>query len=130
MSVLYVRARDNVVPATFAVDFNDIIDTPGPYMVGFSGWVSTADAGAGALDFNVQYDDPTGTTRTVLFGPSTQLDLTDPTSFFATDMAMLTRLSGSSLWVLNSTLLGSAGSARISYRILHSSAAAGDLQAW
>ena len=47
MSVLYVRARDNVVPGNFSVDFNDAADTPGPFMVSISAWVTTADLLAG-----------------------------------------------------------------------------------
>lgn len=131
MSVLYVRARDNVTPATFAVDFNNVVDTPGPFMVGISAWVTTADALAGILLFALNYDDPTASSRQVQFaGATTQLVLADVNSQFATEMVMLNRLSGSSIWTLDTTLIALAGSAKISYRILHSSAAVGDLQAW
>lgn len=131
MSVLYVRARDLVVPAAFSVNFNDIADTDGPFTVGIIGWVSTADVLAGVLDFTMNYEDPTGATREVLFGTTPRLFLNDSTSFFATDMVTLQRLSGSSVWTLDAALVsGIAGSALISYRVIHSSAAVGDLQAW
>jgi hypothetical protein len=131
MSVLYVRARDNVVPANFTVDFNDIVDTPGPFFVGITAWVSTADAAAGVLQFGVQYADPTSSTRDVTFNVSPQLILSDPTSFFATDIVVLQRLANHSLWNFVSSLVaGIAGTSRISYRIINSSAAAPDLQAW
>lgn len=130
MSVLYVRARDNVTPDNFVVDFNDVVDTPGPYMIGVAAWVSTADAAAGAQDFVIDYEDPTANVRQAVFGATMRIFLNDPTSQFATDMVLLQRLSGSSLWTFTGILSGSAGSALISYRIMHSSASAPDLQPW
>ncbi len=131
MSVLYVRARDNVTPANFAVDFNDVIDTPGPYMVGISAWVTTADLLAGVMQFAINYEDPTASMRQLQFGVATQLTLSDPTSQFSSDMLMLNRLSGSSIWTFDASLVfGSTGNALISYRIMHTSAAATDIQPW
>jgi hypothetical protein len=132
MSVLYVRARDHVTPATFTVDFNDVVDTPGPYMVGITAWVSTASALAGVFDMGVSYVDPTVSTRDVVFGAAVpRLFLNDSASFFATDMVVIQRQSGSSLWQLSASVVsGIASTSLISYRIIHSSAASGDLQAW
>lgn len=120
-----------MTPTTFTVDMNNISDTQGPHFIGISAWVTTADATAGLLNYTMDYLDPTTTARQVAFGVSPQLVLSDATSFFATDMCMLSKLSGTSLWTFTQTLVaGIGGVARISYRIFASSAAGPDLQQW
>ena len=130
-AALYVRARDNVVPGNFSVDFNDAADMPGPFMVSISAWVTTADLLAGIEQFSVNYDDPTASSRQVQFGALPQLTLADPTSFFATEFQQINRLSGSSIWTFDSALVfGITGNALISYRIVHTAGALTDIQPW
>jgi hypothetical protein len=118
-----LRRTFDVAPASGQYDFNNATQLSqtgwtGPFLIGLSGWVTADDPSAGALTFAVNYDDPTSTTRNVAFGATTNLVLSDPTSFFSTDAVWLVRESGTSLWELDTGLAGSAGTSTVHYEIM------------
>lgn len=114
------KAFTNVTPVTDTFDFNSATQLTGigPFWVSLSGWVETADAGAGILVFGIRYRDPSGVDRDLNFNTTTNLSLVDPDGSFTTAVCTVIRESGSSMWELNSTLVGSAGTSKVSYRIV------------
>lgn len=114
----------DVTPSTTSYDLNNATQLSqsgwvGPFLVSISGWVTSSDGSAGALIFNMQYDDPTSTTRDVVFtGSAPTLILSDSTSFFSTPVVSMIRETGTSLWNLDTTLAGLAGSATVHYEIM------------
>lgn len=128
MTILYCRAVDAVVPAPSVIDVNDVADTPGPYYVGFQYWIETADPLAGgAFQIDIEYEDPTGALR-VISGAGISFAIAG--SLYTRPVEIIQRMSGSSIWRANVQVLGSAGSALVSYRISHSAAASTDIQLW
>lgn len=119
-----LRRTFDVTPASTTYDFNSSTQLNqagwiGPFLVGLSGWVTNADALAGALIFDITYDDPTSTNRTVNFTTgSPTLLLSDSTSFFATPAVWMVRESGFAAWDLDVTLAGSAAGSTVHYEIM------------
>ncbi len=114
--------RDSEVPVTGTTDFNSFSQIncaplPGPFWVSISAWTEVADPLAGLLTFGMTHRNPTGNdiiSRSI-FG---FLDLTDPASFYTSPVEMVQRENGSSLWNLETTLSGIAGSSLIAYRFM------------
>lgn len=119
-----LRRTFDVAPSTTSYDLNsaDQLSQPGavgPFLVGLSAWVTSGDVSAGALLFTMNYDDPVGETREVNFtGLTPTLLLSDATSFFATPALWMIRETNTSLWQLNTTLAGSAGTSTVHYEIM------------
>jgi hypothetical protein len=90
----------------------------GPFLVGLAGWTVDDDVSAGAVTMQMNYADPTATTRNVAFGATTNIVLSDPSSFFSTDGVWMVRETGTSLWELDVGLAGSAGTATAHYEIM------------
>lgn len=114
-----LRSQSSIVPATASFNFNSAtqFDQPGPYWISLLAWVSTPAALAGALAFSMTHDDAAGNT---VLSPTIggTLVLADGTAIFSTAPEMVVRLSGSSLWTLDTLLIGLASTARISYRVM------------
>lgn len=113
-----LHKQDSIAPATDSLDFNLIASYPGPFVVGLIAWVDTDDPLAGALSFQMTHRDPTGAD---IVSPNIQgaLSLSTGGARFATLMEPIVRQSGSSLWTFDTTLIGIAGSALVSYRLIH-----------
>lgn len=111
--------RDVVTPVSGSFDFNTAgpLNTVGPYWVSLLAWVSTADVVAGALSFSMSHVDAVGNT---VLSPTVSgtLVLSDPTSTFSTAVEMIFRQNGTALWTLDTALGGSAGTSKVSYRVM------------
>lgn len=114
---LYLKSADAIAPATASFDFNGIPDLAvGPFWVSFAFWVDTDDGAAGAFTCDINYTDPAGAPRVISGVP---ISLADPTGFYTQPVQMVARQSSSSLWTFDTTLIGSAGTALVSYRVMH-----------
>ncbi len=122
---LYCRRQDAVALAdALTVDLRHAVDTPGPFFIGWSYWCTTADAGAGTMHWDLVYADPVGTVRTVT---GANLNLNTAGNFIATNPVIVEGQSGASQ--LQLVRVGGTGTlARVSLRLLFSSAAAEDIQ--
>lgn len=116
------------VPATGSLDVSlaSQLTSDGPYWVSFIAWVHTADPAAGFLGFALFYTDPTGVERDFPIDNAV-LILSDSTSIFTAPVRVLCRLSGSSSWRLERTLLNDAGDALVSYQLVLSPADEGEV---
>lgn len=123
----YVTGVNSVTPSSFTRDFNDAIDTPCCYWVSFAYWTSVSDVAAGAFTAEIEYVDPIGETRVISGVP---ISLDDPTGFYSSPPAMIVRQAANSLWEINFTLIGPAGSSEMGYKVMHSAAASTDIQNW
>lgn len=123
---LYCRRQDAASAATLvAVNLRDAVDTSGPFFIGWVYWVTTANAGAGQLRWDLVYTDPTGATITI---PGTNVNLTTAAARQQAPVACIEAQSGSSSLQLVPVLTGSGAGANVSLRLLFSSAAAEDIQ--
>lgn len=117
-----LRAQDTVTPATDSFDMNQATQfqgNSGPFLVSFMAWVETADLAAGSLQVDHVHRDAVGNDVFLpIIGFSPQLNLADPLSVVQGATTIIQRVSGSGLWQFNTTLFGSAGTAKIAYRIV------------
>lgn len=112
----YIKEVDAVTPSSFVHDFNEIAAEIGPVWMSFDFWVHTADVLAGAFTMDINWLDPTNQTRTI---NGSTISLGDATGRNSNNQVFaVQRLDGTALWEAASTLIGSAGSSLISYRLM------------
>lgn len=116
MSLLVAKA-DGITPATadFTLDHPDVNELVGPYWVSVQAWTHTADGAAGALVARMEYDDPTGQTRTVEISA---ISLADGSDIKQVGPSPIERENGTSNFRFRTELFGSAGTALVSYRLI------------
>lgn len=123
-----LHERDTITPVSGSFDFRSAtqFESQGPYWISLLAWVSTPDALAGALQFGMTHRDPAGND---ILSPTLTgiLVLADGTSVFSTAPEMIYLQSTTSLWTLDTTLLGLALTAKVSYRVMVHPLDPGDL---
>ena len=114
---LLVASENGIVPATanFTLDHPDVNELVGPYWVSLQAWPHTSDVLAGAFVIALEYDDPTGQTRTVENGVVT---LADGAAINQIGPTPIERENGTSNFRVRTTLFGLASSALVSYRVM------------
>jgi len=124
---IYVRERTLQVPAAFTINFRDLVDYAGPFIVAFAYWTTATDAGAGNFSATLSWQDPIGQTRTVAPG---SINL-NASGAIATQNPVFVRCNtGSSLFTLASTYAGTPGTARYDYSLIFTTAEQQDLYEW
>ena len=130
---LYVKEENNITPSSFQLDFTqipNIQDTNGPHWLSFEFWLLTSDVLVIASSFtcDVNWVDSTGVAQ-VLNGTPFSLGIPQ-TGRTPSTVIQMSRETGSSLWTFDTTLIGGAGSSKVGYRIMHTSAEACDISTW
>jgi hypothetical protein len=111
--------RDAITAASFSFDLaaETQINHAGPYKVSLVGWCDTPDALAGFLIFTMTHRTPNGVDlQSPHIGGA--INLADGASYFSTPRDCIVRQSSGSLWTLDATLAGVAGSSLASYRLI------------
>lgn len=114
-----LHSRDAIAPVSGSFDFRSAtqFDQVGPYWISLLAWVATAAPLGGALVFNMTHKDPAN--NDILSPTLTgMLILADGTSIFSTAPEMISLFDTTSLWTLDTTLLGLASTALVSYRVM------------
>lgn len=124
---LLVAKADGVAPATeeFTLDHPSVTDKVGPFLVALESWTHTADGSANGYQVSLEYVDPVGVTRVV---QTSGLDLADPEGINVTQVTLIERLSDVSNFKFKTLVLGSGGSALVSYRLAITPADVCDIQ--
>lgn len=112
-------ARDAITPASFTFDLaaESQLNHAGPYKVALIGWTDTPDVLAGALLMTMTHRTPNGVNLQSPFTAG-NIILADGSSYFSSTLEAIQRESSSSLWTLDAVLVGLAGSAQCSYRLI------------
>lgn len=118
------RTVPNETPATLTEDLSGT-DADGSQMIGFTYWVATAGGvTAGAFNLDIQWEDPSGQTRTLNGSP---ISLQDPNASFASPAVCMRRSTANTLFDLVKTLIGAADGAEIGYSIIATSGSSSDI---
>ena len=125
---MYVRERLLELPAAFQLNLRDLLDYPGPFIIGASYWTAVTDAGAGNFSVTLSWQDPIGQTRTVNPG---NINLNASGAIATMDPVFVRCNTGQSLFTWSSTYAGSPGAARYAYSLAISSASpSDDIHTW
>lgn len=119
MATFLFKNADDVTPANFQLDFNDI-DWNSiyriPHWLSWSYWVTTTDVTAGIWSVDINWLDPNGDARVLNGG---QLDLAGfGNTLVSNGVVPISRQSATSAWTFDALLTGLAATAKLSYRIL------------
>jgi hypothetical protein len=118
--------QDAITPVTAVYQMSESPDaTAGPNMVGVIYWVDTADPTAGAFSVDIFWTDPTGAERQL---GTAFISLADAASYQFSPIQISEREFDVSMFELRTELAGSAGTSKVSYRVLMTPSAACDLQ--
>jgi hypothetical protein len=130
--MIFAKGDDQVTPSNFVHDGNGtslVNNGRGPYICGVEYWVDTPDAGVAGSGWGVafEYEDPTGI---VIALGGTPLDISTAGGRVKIPLETVSRNTPTSLFRVVGTLIGPAGTSKVSWRTVHLPVTSSEVVSW